>query len=68
MLNQYAKEAREVDARIEELYTRKVRFENHPTLYTRVGGVVAEINELMPVSKTLWETAKWSDEIYGKRG
>jgi hypothetical protein len=64
-MNRYAKEALEIESRIKVLQIRKTKFESHPTLHTRVTGIVVEINELMPAAKALWNASKWSNEISG---
>lgn len=66
-MNRYTKEALKVEARIKILQIRKAKFESHPTLHTRVTGIVVEIKELMPAAKALWNASKWSDEINSLR-
>lgn len=66
MTNRYEQAAQEVEARIKELEARIVRYENHPTLHTRLNGVRRELAELKALPLAHWRaTGKWAQEIWG---
>lgn len=66
-MNRYTAAALEIQTRIELLKDRATRWGNHPTLNTRVPGVLAEISKLEPQVKKLHATGKWQDELNATR-
>lgn len=66
-MNRYLTEAIEIENRIKTLYERKKRFQDHPTLNTRIHFVEGEISELEKKLPNLYATARWADELYGRK-
>lgn len=66
--NRYNDAAKELEDKIKSLEDRASRWENHPTLHTRVAGVRAEIAALRAKPVAKWRsTGKWSQEIWGTK-
>jgi hypothetical protein len=66
MTDRYEAAAAEVEARLEELRTRKERFLAHPTLHRRAARVQAEIERLEKLDLQKWRaTGRWAKEIWG---
>lgn len=63
MSNQYSTFVQELEVRIEQLQGRAERFSKHPTLHTRVPGVLAEIEALQAKIGPNVATDKWVEEL-----
>lgn len=68
MTCRYEDLANETADRINQLYGRVERFSAHPTLHTRVDGVLAEISKLEKVLAKQNATARWAKELRCARG
>lgn len=62
-MNRYEIEAAEIANRVDALRVRALRFAAHPTLNTRVDGVVAEIATLEKQLLVMRATGKWAKEL-----
>lgn len=63
-MNRYEEFAKETADRIEHLKGRVERFSSHPTLNTRVAGVLDEIAALEKSLPKQLSTAKWVKELF----